>query len=455
MSEFDILFAPIAEREVIFYLNVAKYLRKKYNMKSSFLTFYSPCDDLIRKRGFKVFSIHEEKYSFKEYYSPQKVKDLEKRYGEDNLRALLAHEKLTFARYDEKSLFEKMLTYQKYIENILDSNKIGLVAQELGGFIAPLVLFNECKLKGIDHVFFEPALYKGKLFYNMNSMEVDLKDGDSKEAMEYIKRYLEGYNDQHTIVIPQKDRHHFMDASIKKLINNRNLRQLARKIYYKYIMKKDEEYDAILNHVKRFTTMYFRRKGLSDLYSSPDFSEKYIYFPLHVPLDFQLTVREPQYLNQVELLSQVAKMLPVGYKLYTKEHPASIGGYAFFAMRTLLKENKNVRLINPGENSYDLIKNSQYVLTINSKVGAEAVMQGKDVLVLGNPYYLESKKARKIYDIKELNNILNNEIPKNKELDYDFFKKVYFSCYNAELYNNESENIKEFSEALKEKIKKG
>lgn len=269
-----------------------------------------------------------------------------------------------------------------------------------------------------------------------------------------VKQHVEDYMDEYvrnkTVAIPRKDAHHFADAGLRKLINKRNLKRLVEKLFYKYVKQEKEEYDALLNHVRRFFLMFLKRRLLSMHYCQPDYEQKYVYFPLHVPLDFQLTVREPHYLDQLAMLRQISNNLPHGFLLYIKEHPASIGGYEYAGLRRILK-NQNVKLITPNTNSYDLIKNAACVVTINSKVGAESLMQGKKTIVLGKPYYLQANSAISA-DIESLGKFLN-EKEQTQTVDVDFFCRVYESGAKGELYQNTAVNIEDFASSLEKHLR--
>lgn len=449
----DIAFAVIAPREVEFFLAVADELRRiSGDISIAFITFYEPGDRLIKRRGYSLFSLHKERDVVRSF-SEEDVTRIKQKYGINNIRSLLLHEKYTFGRYDEDSLIKKLVSYDRYFEKILSEHKIKLVAQELGGFIAPMSLFYNCRYKGVNHIFFEPSMYKGRLFFNVNTIDVKLKDVDpSEDDVEFVKQYLENYNREKIVVVPLKDKENF-SFGVKRLLQWRFIKRFLGKLYSKYILREREEYDAIFNQVNTHFTMFINGIRQKGLYSSPDYkNDKYVYFPLHVPLDFQLTVRAPKYLNQIALVEYIAAILPYGYKLYIKEHPASVGGYNYCELRRILRQNRNIKLIFPHENSYNLIKNAQEIITINSKVGAEALMQGRRVFVLGKTYYLESENAIEIHDPKELVPYLNG-LDSNKRISgendaIDFFVKVFRNSIEGQLYDLNSENIVKFADAL-------
>lgn len=446
--DYDILFAYMAQRETDFYQKLADYLHANTDLKCGFLSMYEPANANLRKSGYEVISLHE-MVSNKTKFCKDLMKEVQEKYNIEDLRTLLVHEKLTFNRLDEEKLLAKLIEYDKFFNELCLKlkSKNTVVVQELGGFIAQQALFNNCKAHGIDHIFTEPALYKGRLFLNYNSREPNISDIAAKEdTKKIVQDYIAAYHADKTVVIPAKDVQHFLDAGIKKFLNKRNLKRLKEKIFFKYIKRQKDECDAISNHIRRFATMWFRRKLLNKYYVQPNFEQNYVYYPLHVPLDVQLTLREPKYLDQIALLEKFTQTLPEGIKLYVKEHPASIGAYNFLQLKSLLK-NKKVCLIHPKCNSYDIVKNAKTILTINSKVGAEAIMQGKRIMVLGKPYYAQSKQAVLLKSLEELKGVDWGTFH-DMDVDIEYLSKIYESCYTGELYGLSTENVKDFSNSL-------
>jgi len=452
--DFDILFAVIAPREVEFFGNIADIYSKRYGLKCAFLTFYEPGDRTLTAKGYKVFSLHKEVGDISAHATPGDIERLQKKYSLPNIRSLLIHEKLTFCRFDEERLLSKLVAYDRYFDSLFANNRFRVIVQELGAFIAPISLFFNARANGVEHLFIEPAMYRGYVLFSRNSIDVSLKRpvAFSPDKERLAESYAAKYHGSKLVVIPSKDKHNFMDAGLRKLFNGRNIKRLSEKLYYKYVRGEKEEYNAIGNHVRRHLAMTTRRQFLGGLYSKPDYSRRYVYFPLHVPIDFQLTFREPKYLNQLYLAEYFSNVLPAGTSLYIKEHPASIGAYDYWALRKLLRSS-NVKLIHPSVNSYDLIHSSLCVVTINSKVGAEALLQGKRVYVLGRPYYLASKRAEKLVQLDDFASIDFDSIdPAEKMVDSDFFRLVAENSAKGELYDNSPANLADFSESLKKAI---
>lgn len=69
----------------------------------------------------------------------------------------------------------------------------------------------------------------------------------------------------------------------------------------------------------------------------------------------------------------------------------------------------------------DLIKESDLCITINSTVGFEALMMGKDVICLGGSFYTNHNFTIKVNDDNNIFNMCNNEISHRDLIDFKYF----------------------------------
>lgn len=456
-KNFDILFAIMAVQEVIFFSPIAKRLMEEESLNIAFMTFHEAGDDILEREGIPYFSLHKLKRGLRKNKTGAKeIKELQKRFG-INFEELILHEKLT-ANRSKDFLSSKVVTYCNIFDNAFSENNIGCVVQELGGFIAPQILYYVSRYHKVNHIFIEPAMFRKRVVFTLNNLYAEIPDyGKNYIQMDKeLEKLLDEYMTQKTVVIPKKDKHFFKDMTLGRLLSPDNFGRLSRKLYHKYILGREEEYNRILWYIAVHVMKMLRRKVLSFYYSMPVEREKYVYYPLHVPLDVQLTVRCPEFLEQESVVEHIARVLPTGYKLYIKEHPAAIGGHSLSKLGKVIKYNKDVRLIHPKFNSFDIIKNADCIITINSKVGFEALIQRKPVIVLGKTFYKEKGLTIDIDSLKEvptaitkaLNVDINVNINNNKLRDY-FFNKAFHWSYKGELYENSPENLHNFYDSFK------
>jgi hypothetical protein len=449
-----IAFTIIASRDAEFFINVANQLdSNKY--KVIFYTFYGPAERRIRAAGYDVCNFHSNKLNIKDRNENINIKVLAEKYKIGSLSDMLLHELMTFNYPNESYLLTKCWIYLETLDHWLKSVRPDVVIQELGGFVAPMSLYYASRHNNIKHIFLEPMMFQGTIGFVEDAINYSIRIKEklrNKGVKDYIKNYIGSQN----AVIPKKDEHHFRDATLVKFFNFSNLRKLSLKVWYKYFLGLDQEYDAITNHVWRNFRMLINRKKLTPFYwpiKNLPSDKRYIYFPLHVPLDFQLTVRSKEWLNQIDLLERISNFLPPGVELWIKEHPAAIGAYSINELDKLL-HSPNVKIIHPLENSFSIIHNASAVITINSKVGAEALMQGKPLFVLGQAFYRNHGISYDISSISELERELtdflknkSNLRPSNKKIQ-DFLNAVWTKSLPGELYVNTSENVNKFASSL-------
>jgi hypothetical protein len=441
-----IIFSPIAERESIFYLKIAKQIKKEnIDIDIQFISFYQPMNNEILNAGFEVFDIYSD-FSNKQEFC---VSDYEENFNIINMHKLILHEQVTFSENDTQKLCQKFCLYLNSLDGYLSSlnlkyNKI-VIYQELGGFVAPLSLFFAAQKNNITHYFFEPSFFKGRIHLVKNSLFPVNLEKYSNEQLDEVDVYINSTIREKIVAIPEKDRHHFQDMSMRKIINNKNIGNIFYKLYYKYIKKQKQEYSHIFNHVTRYLNMWINRKRLEKYYSKFDTTDhNYVYFPFHVQLDYSLTIRSTEYLNQLSLVEYVSQTLPSGYFLYIKEHPASIGGFKYRSVRDIMKKCNNIKFIHPAENSHNIVQNADAVLTINSKVGAESIVSGKEVIALGSSFYQYSRSIWKVDSLQQVEGILYQILKNNKKRNThnnSVFYKVWRASYQIELYNNSTINI--------------
>jgi hypothetical protein len=163
------------------------------------------------------------------------------------------------------------------------------------------------------------------------------------------------------------------------------LRDFARHIAVRATVDADNDY----LHPHRFVTNVLieraRAQAAKRLYQ-PRSTRPFIYFPLHVVEDYKIKRVIPHCYDQASIIEQVAGALPHGYDLVLKEHPMSIGRNKLSLLRRL-RRTPNVRIVPPHTSSHELMQAADAVAVISSTVGLEALLYGRPVLTLGQPFY--------------------------------------------------------------------
>ena len=134
-----------------------------------------------------------------------------------------------------------------------------------------------------------------------------------------------------------------------------------------------------------------------------DPNQKFIYFPLHSEPERALSIAAPFYTNQVEVLTSIAKSLPVDYKLFVKDHPVmdlKEGRDLTFYKEIL--ELPNVQLLHPTIKRDEILENCSLVITINGTSGFEAAFFKKPTITFVETDYSSLPFVYTIKTIDEL-----------------------------------------------------
>lgn len=119
----------------------------------------------------------------------------------------------------------------------------------------------------------------------------------------------------------------------------------------------------------------------------PELPPRFLFFPLQVKQDSQLTVHSPLYGNRLEeaILDLRAALPYVGpdMRLVVKLHPADLTKSDYDPM---VRACPDVIWVAGGDVRH-ILERSELVVTVNSTVGIEALMFGKPVVVIGNSPY--------------------------------------------------------------------
>jgi len=154
----------------------------------------------------------------------------------------------------------------------------------------------------------------------------------------------------------------------------------------------------ILDRIKRKIRVLI---GFGDLYDEIDDSENFAFYPLQKEPEMAISLFAHFYKNQLWVIEQIARSLPIQYKLYVKDHP-TMSGCRTRKLYRELKKIPNVKIINPSVSSFRLIQNAKLITTLTSTAGWEGILLKKPVITFGNVFYNSLSMAKKCRAIEDL-----------------------------------------------------
>jgi hypothetical protein len=139
------------------------------------------------------------------------------------------------------------------------------------------------------------------------------------------------------------------------------------------------------------------------------FSENNIFFPLHFEPESSLSYMAPANSIQIELIEYILKSLPKDKVLWVKEHPNQFGALNMKKWKDLRKKYSNLKYIFGRESGRVLMKRSALVISISSSAGMDALLLGKNVIVLGDVFYKNFSGSLFCDNIPKISILLNKK----------------------------------------------
>ena len=347
-----------------------------------------------------------------------------------------------------------------------------------------LILEHECKLfeKVLTEInpdfliMFEPTLHQHELFYKMckkanmkiltlnqpnisrciiseNSRKLDLNIEldelpSTNKSFSELRDYRKSFSSYKTI---KNYRNQFKTSNLKLLQStfkfltseNKHIKtHYTHRGRTKFQVLKDE----LMLKVNKKSRSSFINKNFE---TTIDENEKFIYFPLGVDEERNLLIAAPFYTNQLEVIRNIAKSIPVGYKLYVKENPAqSIRSWRDISEYRKIMDIPNVRLFHPNVSAETLYEKCSLVISIGGTSGFDAAFYEKPSIVFTDLGYSILPSISKLNSIEELPKIIRESLQKkvnSKDLEkylaildensFDFDPMDFENKYNDFFYH--------------------
>lgn len=447
------LITTLARYQTDFWIGVGRELRDR-GFEAAFLSFDDRSSELLRKGGFTVFGpgvITDGANLNQAEFDAVTV-----RFGLTDLNYWLSHEKFVFGIHDTRALKARLLAYLRLaddgIARLLKEGPVTMV-QEVGGFLSVLASFFAARHHGLDNWFIEPAFFRGRMFFYRNSFAAPRVSGTLPQCVSLpVAEYLANTLATQAIVVPLKDRHQYRSAA-SKVFNAKNARRLVEKVFDKYVHRRHMEFGHIGHHAATHLRMLRNSSSMKRFYTALSSVGPFVYYPLHVPGDMALTLRSPEYLDQLALIDFLCRSTPAGYRVAIKEHPAMIGALDAGRLGELLHRHDHLVVLPPATNNYDVLRAAGAIVSVNSKSGAEAALIGKRVLVLGDAFYTDSPIVERVDRLQDLPRRLSAALaapaaPADADTVARYFELVWRRSLPGELYVPAKESVRTFTDSM-------
>jgi hypothetical protein len=290
---------------------------------------------------------------------------------------------------------------------------------------------------------------KYSIYQKFDEFDIDfqLKDIEIEDkTFEELRTYLQKTTN---VCKLQIDASEFLNSKIQKLkAATRYLLQSNSNIKTHYTYFGRTKVRVLLYEIKSVINKKHRKNFIDkNLLQNLDLEENFVYFPLHVDQENSILIATPYHTNQVEIIRQIVKSLPIGYKLYVKEHFAqSTRNWRDIRTYKEIMDIPNVKLFHPDTNNKKFFEKCSLVISIAGSSALEATFYEKPSIIfcklnftiLPSIFYVES-----LFDLsKTIRTALTTKINPNELNKYLTFVKK--NTFHFDIHDYSKKELKTF-----------
>lgn len=293
----------------------------------------------------------------------------------------------------------------RLFEKILDETKPDFLLMPSPNFHHDYLLYRMCKAKGIKTIILGPSRFGSRFILSQEMDKLDPSmtvNTQECRSLTELQNYLRGNNVYKDNVEVKKrfinSRKFQLKASLKFLLSpNTNI-----KTHYTYFGR--TKLKVLLRGIQYLVREKYREYFINkNFISEIDDNDKFIYFPMNIDVEATLLINSPFYTNQLEIIKHIVKSLPVGYKLYIKDHPlGNTRGWRKISDYKQIMKLPNVSILHPTVLPEKIIPKCSLVVTIVSTAGLEAAFYEKPSIVFVDLIYSQLPSVHKLISIEEL-----------------------------------------------------
>ncbi len=354
------------------------------------------------------------------------LSQFEKKYGIE-LWKLSSNDRIfynynAFYKFSENEVLSILEQQCKLFENILETTKPDFVIFPMTNSGRMEIFYEMCLKLGIKILMINATRLGGRIticevaekidyieketYANLKHRSIqDLRNilysTDSfKDATRYTSQFL-------------KSKKMAFKAGIKYLLSD-NSNMKTHYTYYGRSKIKVLFYTLIMSLKKRYR-LYLINKNLSKIIND---DEKFIFFPLITEPERGLNIAAPFNTNLIELVTHITKSLPIGYKLYVKDHTSmDVRDWRSFQYYKKIMRLPNVKLLHHSVHPQEILSKCSMVITVGGTAGFEAAFYEKPTITFVDALYSPLKSVSILKDIAELPQLIKKQLDSKFDVD--------------------------------------
>ncbi len=343
------------------------------------------------------------------------LKSFEKKYNV-NLWLLVSNERIFFNfnyfyKFSKNEILSILEQECKLFEKILDTTTFDYLIMPAPNFHHDYLFYKMCKIKKIKVLILNYSRFGQKSIITNDFDKITLTELNNysqplrtqQELLDYLKGFNYFKNNLDFASNFMSSKKQLINAIFHYIFvsnNNNNIYTYYGRTKIKVLLK-----TTILTlkekYLKKSLQKYFEKKINNKL--------NFFYFPLQVEPENSILLNSPFLTNQLEVIKNISKSLPIDYELYVKEHPMMLTrGWRDSSFYKKILDLPNTRLLHPLIDNEKLLENCSGVITISSTAGMEAAFYGKPSIVFADVLYSMLPSVHKISNMDLLPDMISS-----------------------------------------------
>lgn len=301
----------------------------------------------------------------------------------------------------------------KLFEEILDEVQPNFVIMSQPPFHHNYLFYKICKSRNIIVMILKPVRIGYKCMIANEDEMFDYKKSNTtvnrtfKELLDYHSNFSVHKQNAEFEEKFQKSKTGFFKAAVQFLFISSNSNVKTHYTYYGRT-----KFKVLIKTVLYSLRAKYRKNFINrNLPKNIEENTRFVYFPLHIEEERSLLLLAPFYTNQIEVITNIAQSLPVGCKLYLKEHPMMFTrAWRSISDYKKIMQLPNVKLLHPSVNHKDLLKKCSLVITISGTSSFDAAIYQKPSIVFVDTAFSTLPSVFRLKSLEDLPNTINQAL---------------------------------------------
>ena len=428
---------------------MAKWLQEKYDCEISAIIDVNNGKKFYDEQ--QIVRFHSKWYLRECFDNSQKKPDLEylaeieKKYKFDIWKLVFSDVNLYKFNPYYKFNYDEILTIIeqecRFFEKIIDIEQPNFLAIRITDLSNGQILQKICEAKNIKILMLSFTRFENRYYisHEYDYLEFTKKSVGKKEYS--FEEMREG--SKITTVAQTKFRKKYRSTTKSWIYGSlKYLSIILNSKYSKYYANFGKSFFKVIFIEGVFPLRKIKRKQFIDSNISKQINahENFIYYPLQLEPERTLLIPAGHYTNQIEVITNIARSIPIDFQLIVKEHPMQkIYAWRDISFYKKIQELPNVKLIHPSVSQKTILEKCKMVITVTGTTGLEGILHKKPCIVLADTIYDRLSSVHRLKNLEELPNTIKESLKKEVSLKdvNEFMDLLNTNTFDLDITNSE------------------